>query len=221
MPKRTRIDPETVRTVYARTQCGRETAREMGIHESTVYQILKKLRGICKRCSNPVNPGNSYCPDCQKYLRERIKEKRRERRRQGLCEMCDNPIQPPSIKFCAEHRIRQFDYGERVQRRRKRGAPNPGIRTQTDRERGLRNKYGLGGVEVWNRHNGCCSMCGVSYTEKAIHIHHIDANDRNHESSNLIPLCFRCHKLVHLVIEHPDLPAVLGWLRKTYPSLPW
>ncbi len=40
-----------------------------------------------------------------------------------------------------------------------------------------------------------CSLCGSDGVETQIH--HIDHNPRNHDESNLIELCIKCHKIVH------------------------
>ena len=65
---------------------------------------------------------------------------------------------------------------------------------------GVPNKYPIGWNEILKesiraRDNDKCQICGCSQLECSIklHIHHIDYNPKNLNSSNLISLCASCH----------------------------
>jgi 5-methylcytosine-specific restriction endonuclease McrA len=51
-----------------------------------------------------------------------------------------------------------------------------------------------------------CQICGLIDTSN--HVHHIDKNNGNNNSINLLPLCDHCHKLVHkgffIYVRDPD-----------------
>lgn len=40
-----------------------------------------------------------------------------------------------------------------------------------------------------------CKKC----SGKAMNIHHIDKNSHNNEITNLMPLCIKCHKKIHII----------------------
>jgi DNA-binding Xre family transcriptional regulator len=46
---------------------------------------------------------------------------------------------------------------------------------------------------VLEKYNSKCAMCGNDYDQ----IHHIDRTTTNHETENLLPLCIKCHALIH------------------------
>lgn len=57
----------------------------------------------------------------------------------------------------------------------------------------------------------------VSCTEKACTVHHNDRDNTNHEIINLIPLCTRCHKHIHMTslrYFHSYKKIVIALLRK-------
>ena len=66
------IDEAEVLAAYAELQNGRAVSRRTGVHENTVYQILRRHRGECVRCKAPVAPGKKQCKKCLAFDRERI-----------------------------------------------------------------------------------------------------------------------------------------------------
>lgn len=221
MPRRTRVSEEREQLIleaYTELQNGHAVARKLNIPTVTVHAVLRRNRGTCVRCNREVTPGRKHCADCLALLRQTAKEKRAARRRDGLCEMCDQPIAPPSKTFCAEHRLRDLEYREQRRKEEKRGHWGE-AQNAHQRRRYILAKYGQAGLNVLERDNEQCVICGVSYAEKAIHLHHKDANQKHNTEDNLVCLCFRCHKLAHLLIEHPDPAGMLAWLRATYPSV--
>jgi DNA-binding CsgD family transcriptional regulator len=219
MPKRTPANSEEVLGLYTQLGSAREVARQMGLHENTVYAILKRHRGECVVCGQSVAPGAKHCKTCQEHIRERMRVRRAERRRAGVCSECDRPIEPPSIRYCNEHRLaHQARSAKYHQTTEKRGTPQPGVPTQKAHDRMLRAKYGAGGIAAWYRDGGCCVVCGVPHHQKSVSVHHIDSNQQNNDENNLVCLCFRCHRLTHLLIEHPDPDKMLSWARRVYPN---
>lgn len=47
------------------------------------------------------------------------------------------------------------------------------------------------------KENPLCSGCGDKTNRLAQHVHHIDGSRDNHEISNLLPVCVRCHFSIH------------------------
>jgi hypothetical protein len=221
MPKKELINRELVLSLYAETKSGREVARRMGIHETTVYAILKRHRSLCIACGKTVTYGHTHCDPCRAKIREDMREKRKRRRRQGLCDECDQPIQPPSNQYCAHHRIvvAERNVAYRQRQKEKRGSHHDGVANQQQREYAIRNKYGEDAVLAWQRDQGTCIVCGVPHAKKTVHLHHIDGDDQHSTVENLACLCFRCHKLTHLLVEHPDPEVFMSWVRSVYPTL--
>ena len=62
-------------------------------------------------------------------------------------------------------------------------------------ERIKRNKYGGKYYNILKRDNNQCQIC---YETTRLHIHHIDGDKKNNNDNNLITLCKRCHRMVHL-----------------------
>lgn len=218
MPKRIPADDRLIFALFQETGSGREVARRLNLHENTIYNALRRYRGVCQLCGNPVAAGKKHCAACLEILRTRMRVKRKERIRQGICAECNDPVAPPSRMYCAPHRLSVihrnsvYDAKQRI----KRGAPEPGIPNERQRQRHIREKYGLAGIKVWQRDNGQCILCHVSFQEKAIHIHHINGEPTQSTEDNMACLCFRCHKLTHLLMEHPHMHQALEWFHKTY-----
>ena len=217
-----RTDPATVLEAIGRLGT-RGAARELGIHENTARQIRRAAEGNCIRCGKPGVSGKKFCAVCLDYEADRIKTRRQDRRRLGLCQNCDKPRGPVSKQFCEEHRIADAAWRvEREQTRKEnsRGAPNNGIPTDAERRRALRNKYGEAAWDCWRAADGCCAACGVGYEDRAIHIHHVDCNEKNHARSNLVCLCFDCHTAVHKLMRLRAPADLLAWFARTYPDRP-
>jgi 5-methylcytosine-specific restriction endonuclease McrA len=115
--------------------------------------------------------------------------------------------------YCAEHRLRALErnVAYELQQKTKRGAPHQGVLNSRQRHRSLRDKYGESGITVWDRDGGACILCHIPYQQKAIHIHHINGDPSESTVENMVCLCFRCHRLIHLMMEHPNLHHVWAW----------
>jgi len=52
--------------------------------------------------------------------------------------------------------------------------------------------------KIFSYYNYNCKMCG-KYSKNDLHLHHIIpvGCGGNHHSDNLVPLCSKCHELVH------------------------
>jgi hypothetical protein len=53
---------------------------------------------------------------------------------------------------------------------------------------------------VWKRDGGKCRRCEKRYGECSIHIHHVESfanREKRSDPSNLILLCYDCHRFVH------------------------
>jgi hypothetical protein len=199
---------KSILEAFARLNNGRAVARELNIHENTVYQALKGHRGVCWRCGKSVSPGKKGCVSCLESDRKRVLETRRERTRLGLCLSCDQVRSPISRQFCAEHRIKNHDYHAK----RERGKPN-----KPQKARSLRYRYGENGEKAWLRDLGVCRTCE---TTNNVHIHHIDENKQNNSLENLICLCFFCHKAVHALINLRNRKGLIVWFSQTYTDKP-
>lgn len=221
MPKRVKCNEEQVLSLFNEVKSGREVARRLNLHENTVYGVLKRTRGLCLTCGKQAYFGRKYCKVCLQHIAQRQKQKRLARRRQGLCEMCDKPYELPSRHFCKEHWQMRRAAARKNDARRKllRGTPLSGIPSQSQRERHIKKKYGIAAVELWRELNASCVLCHVNHKDRAVCIHHIDCNDQNHAKENLTLLCSTCHRMVHILIEHPAPNQSLDWLIATYPTI--
>ncbi len=65
---------------------------------------------------------------------------------------------------------------------------------------------------IVDRDNYMCRVCGDD--PDGLHVHHIDYNRKNNESSNLVTLCGDCHRGIHfenyLPCEHEEWPIPWG-----------
>lgn len=215
----TRIDETKVLEVFGALQNGRATARATGVHENTVYQIIRRNRGECLRCGAPVVVGRKQCSKCIQFDRDRIKTRRVERRRLGICERCDKPVQPPSQLFCSEHRLEAVDTNARYRdRERTRGRPGGGTPDMKQKHRALLGQYGKAGVEKWTLSEGRCEICSRTYPNISVQIHHIDQDKANNTFDNFACLCFDCHQSVHRLLDAPSIPKVMTWFGEHYPA---
>lgn len=217
MPKRSPADHNLILSTYQEVGSGRETARRLNIHENTVYQVLKRYRGLCRSCSNTVAPGKVHCPTCSERLAERAREKRKDSIRAGLCMVCDQPRDPLSRQFCRTHRLAHLERNDT--HKTKLRSVHGGVPTEAQRERWLRGAYGDAAVTVWRKQEGRCLLCGVHHTEKAVHIHHIDHDRQNATEENMACLCQRCHWVAHRLADHPNPQALIDWVRNNEPEL--
>lgn len=219
MPRRIPADPALVLAVYERTGSGLKTAVELGLHQNTVYGIIRRARGDCLRCRNKAVVGRKYCATCLRHIADRKSNWRKERRRLGLCVECDERVDfPVSRTLCSKHRVKALDAS-----RAKRPAKN---RFRGDREKqrtaNLKRLYGQPGVDAWHRDSGACVICGDPWPDVRIEMHHIDLDETNDTITNLACLCVTCHKAIHGIIKavaHPHAVAVAAWVRQTYPEM--
>lgn len=222
MPKRFRTDRNAVALDYATTRNAAETARRLGLHPNTVYQILKALKGQCRRCPNTAVLGSSYCKPCLEWVRDNMARRRRQRIRDGVCMECDEPRHVGSRLYCPTHRVAHLESSARDHAKNSSArAARYGAPTDKERRRMLRAMYGLEAEAVWIEMKGKCALCGVPHAERAVHIHHLDKNKQNSVKANMTLLCQHCHRLTHSMLQHPNPKFALRWMRKTYPSAGW
>lgn len=219
MPKRIAADRDAILASYQETGSGRETARRLDLHENTVYAVLARQRAKCDICGAAVTLGHKHCPECALHIRVRHREKRQEKRRLGICVDCDEPRDPISVLYCTKHRLAAVDRHAAYRVRTRRGAPNQGVPSQSQREEYILKKYGKAGLAVWQRLGGRCGICGVDHLTKSVHVHHLDGVHANNAEENMTCLCFYCHKMVHALTEHPSPALALKWIRKHYPGV--
>ena len=69
---------------------------------------------------------------------------------------------------------------------------------------------------IIERDNYECRICGKDAGEESLHVHHIDWDRTHNEDNNLVTLCQRCHKQVHVEqykpCDYPDHPTPWGIL---------
>jgi hypothetical protein len=221
MPKK--IDEAEVLVAYAELQNGRAVSRRTGVHENTVYQILRRHHGECVRCKAPVAPGKKQCSRCLAWERDRARRRRQERIRHGLCVQCGQQRSHISRLYCDAHRLLHVEHCEKSRVKRKselRGSPHGQASNLRQRLRRIREEYGQNGVTCWQNADATCEICRAKYGDVAIHIHHIDEDHSNSELSNYACLCFDCHKAIHYLLSSKNRRGLVGWFRRTYPDKP-
>jgi hypothetical protein len=211
-----KINHSQVLALYEQVGVIRETARQMGIHEQTVRDILKAARRQCQWCGQPLIWAQRICPTCLPKKRAIEREFAKKQQQAGLCVKCTEPLELPSRRFCTKHRIAMRDAMRT--HRRKRMVNTTGTTLEAEKALRVRNAYGEGGAAAWERDKGCCVLCSRSYTEGAVYLHHIDQNRRNNVMTNFVCLCYKCHRLIHGFLEHPQLSKLLQWFHATYPE---
>lgn len=210
------IDRDHVLAVYAETGTKRETARRLGIHEQTVFSILKQAAGNCRDCGQPVKGGTVKCPACKERQNAAAQKLVEDHLRQELCAMCSEPWAPRSRRYCVKHQAALAE-AQRTHRR-KRMVNTTGTTLEREKEYRVGQDYGEGGVTAWKRDKGCCVLCDVSYADRMVFIHHLDRNRKHNTADNLVCLCYTCHRLVHGLSEHPHLLRFLDWFHTHYPA---
>lgn len=219
MPPRMSPEVETaILTSYNELRNAAEVARRLGITYSTVHGILKRERGVCLQCGTNVLLGSSHCTECKAKLAQRAKRIARERILQGLCRRCPAPIGPGSRVFCqrCHEAVLKTNAAYKARHRAAPRKVHGFAQTYDQRTATIRRNYGLAGVAVWQRDQGRCCMCGVEYGERSVHIHHLDGDHTHSTEDNMACLCQSCHRLAHLLTEHPDLTRALTWIRSAY-----
>jgi 5-methylcytosine-specific restriction endonuclease McrA len=196
----------------------KEAARRMGIHEQTAHAILRQSRGQCRNCPTEIPPSQKWCAPCRERIRVAEKALAHEHLRLGICVKCTDPIAwGRSRRYCETHVIAMVDYMRT--HRRKRVVNTTGTTLEAEKLIRIHRDYGDGGVEAWTRDEGCCVLCGLSYADRAVYVHHIDRNRSHNTADNLTCLCYTCHRLVHGLSEHPHLLRFLDWFHAHYPAM--
>lgn len=217
-----KFDVDEVTKAFEAGESGRSIARRLGVHQNTIYAFTREISLKCIRCHTAVARGQKLCPPCREYDAKRMRDRRRERSLLGTCVQCDLPRANASKYYCETHRL---EHVERMRRsyadgKKKRGAPEGGVMSQEQKRQSIIAKYGHGGWTAWQEADGKCETCRRPYEETAIHIHHIDCNDRHNERSNFAVLCFRCHRATHLLLESASRKRFVEWFSRTYPDKP-
>lgn len=216
MTGRPKIDANAVMTGYERTGNAAQVAREMGIHENTARQIIRKRLGKCARCGEAdIIIGKTMCGPCLEWDKARMKKRRHERLRNGFCTECGEPRSPLSRNLCEKHRIAAAEGNERYHAKQKRN----GVQNKTQKKDSLLERYGREALRRWEHADGKCEACGAAYGETSIHLHHIDEDRTNNTFENFACLCFDCHRAVHRLISSRDRVALIAWFERTYPQL--
>lgn len=219
MPSNKKLDDAKILAVFDRLQNGRAVARELNLHEQSVYTSLRRTKGVCTRCGGDVVAGRKSCKTCLEFDKARMKEMRAERRRFGLCQQCGVQRSPLSKLFCETHRIAAATRNE-TYRTRLRGASKPGVPNLRQKHRSMKNNYGPAAIDCWNEAEGTCESCGAAHADTSIHIHHIDEDRKNNARENFACLCFYCHNAVHALINSSSRTGLIAWFEKTYPERP-
>lgn len=205
-------------------QSVRVVATEFKVAVQTVYSILRNHRGICTHCNKPTATGRLSCDKCLEKERIKAKTLRQERSRAGVCVICEQPKAPTSSQYCDAHRIIALENRRKHLKRkslsRQRGYPNDKSATIEEKLKRLKKNYGNTALDCFKEANGSCEICAVSWKEVSIHVHHVDCDEENHERTNLICLCFDCHRAVHQLMRIRNRGALLLWFEDTYPGKP-
>lgn len=64
-----------------------------------------------------------------------------------------------------------------------------------------------------------CVICGEDYVGKRfqLDVHHIDCDPANDDPSNLVPLCRKCHRHIHVYSQNNDV-SIVDYLFEKWPS---
>ena len=118
--------------------------------------------------------------------------------------------------FNTARKSKAFRAADRMRRKERYGS-DPFVRA-SDRDQGLKRRYGIGQIEyeeLYTKQKGCCAICG-SEDPGDISIKNLCV-DHDHESSKVRGLlCTRCNKLIGFARENPDiLKLALAFLTKS------
>jgi hypothetical protein len=216
LPKKKAIDDAVILEAHKRLGNGRAVSRETGVHENTVYQVLRRAAGACLRCGGKPVPGKASCQPCLDYEKARVKQERARRLRAGVCVQCEGPRSPLSSLYCEKHRIAAAA-ASKARKKALRGSPQGEAQSFRQKMRSLLARFGQAGRDRWNHAGGACEICATPYGEAAIHLHHID-RDRTHNTfENLICLCHDCHTAGHALLRLKQRAALLVWVERAYP----
>lgn len=216
MPNLDKLDHELVIATYNELGGNRATARALGISENTVLQIRRITNGMCRSCGQPREDLSfTKCDVCREKYAKLAVNRRKQRKNNGICVQCNNPQSSRSDSYCDYHleHFRLKARNDRKVMRKRLGEKAYKNRQRIDR---IRSSYGTAAVDALAETEHSCSICGEPYKPRMIHIHHIDTDHNNNDPDNLVPLCVRCHKLVHELIKHSDPGSVINWVSQTY-----
>ena len=200
MPKRVKIERETITRLFDQGETAKSASKALGIHYNTALQVFRNRNGMCARCGQkPVREGITKCAECAVYERKRMAGKRAHAVATKKCSMCTKPLMRSSKLYCEEHYYQTYDrqIGHR-----------------------LLNKYGPHAMGVWTRAEGRCTLCHRPRGEQPLHLHHIDCDHANNREDNFIVLCFNCHRATHLLLASRNRVGLVEWFAKTYPDKP-
>lgn len=71
-----------------------------------------------------------------------------------------------------------------------------------------KNTGAIHGREHLYKTFGFCKVCGI---KKAVHLHHIDFDNQNDQSANLIGVCKTCHYSIHKASGRKKTPYNPKW----------
>jgi hypothetical protein len=220
MAARKSVTDEVILAAHARLGNGKAVARETGVHEQTVYHVLRRAQGVCPRCKAPTAFGKAQCQLCLDWDAGRVKQERKRRVRAAVCVQCGEPRCQASRLYCDPHRIAAAERTATYHARKRalRGSPQGEASSRSQKMRRLLETHGEAGCKRWDHADGACEICGTKYGDAAIHVHHVDRNPKHNVFDNLICLCFYCHAATHAMLRVPRLPDLLAWTERTYPA---
>lgn len=221
MAARRKVTDEAILECYGRLGTGAAVARETGVHEQTIYQVLRRLECRCIRCGGPIPSGKQKsCPKCLEFDQTRMKKIRAIRRRDGVCIQCEGVRSPLSNLYCDKHRRDAADRNVRYHSKLKvlKGSPQGEAMNFRQKMESLLSRFGQAGRDRWTHADGACEVCGTKYGDAAIHVHHIDEDKTNNTYENFICLCQNCHVATHALLRAKTPASLLDWFRRTYPE---
>lgn len=219
MPRNQPTDWEMVYKAIDESPSLSAAARKLGLHFNTVWRATKRREGLCHRCfQHPVTPPSLHCDGCILAMREYQRKRRVTSHTKQVCRQCGAPVAPWSRTFCEHHRQLSLK-NARNKRDRDKAKDIDGFLAK-QRAHNRRQKYGEDANTLWERTGGTCSICAAPYRKRRTHIHHIDGDDTNHAPSNLVVVCWRCHRLIHALSSHPKAGLVIAWCKEIYVNSP-
>lgn len=219
MPKEKDFRDDRIVALFSELQNGKAVSRALGVHEQTIYQVLRRAKGVCIRCSSPIAAGKKSCEKCLAFDRGRIKTLRKARARLGVCQQCGKERSSLSRQYCDEHRIAHLERNETHETKKKaRGSPNGEVGNLRQKRRSLKALHGDNAVACLEESGYKCEICGAVHTDVSLHIHHIDEDRKNNKRENFIALCFTCHTATHNLLRLKKPKSFIGWFRRTYPK---